>query len=87
MSDCSGAGLSGLTLAIALRKFAPDVHFEVYEGASQLFEIGAGIVMQDRARAVMKALDIGSLLATVSGGGERQSKDITHHRFPPAISR
>ncbi|KAI0723590.1 hypothetical protein C8Q76DRAFT_672295, partial [Earliella scabrosa] len=62
-----GAGLSGLTLALALRKFGLDVHFDIYEGATQLCEIGAGINVQARAWTVMRALGIDHTLLKVAG--------------------
>lgn len=39
---CSGAGIGGLTCAIALAKF-PDIEIVLYEAASQLCEVGAGV--------------------------------------------
>ncbi|EEB94045.1 hypothetical protein MPER_07213 [Moniliophthora perniciosa FA553] len=37
-----GAGIGGLTCALALSKF-PDIEIDVYESAGKLAEIGAGI--------------------------------------------
>lgn len=38
-----GAGIGGLTTAIALRKFRPDLELEIFEGSSELKAIGAGL--------------------------------------------
>lgn len=63
----SGAGMSGLTFAIALQKFAPDVTYELYESASTLSEVGAGISAQDRSWSIMQALGLEDLLLQVAG--------------------
>ncbi|KAI0723589.1 FAD/NAD(P)-binding domain-containing protein [Earliella scabrosa] len=68
-----GAGLSSLALALALRKFGPDVRFELYEGATQLSEIGAGISVQARAWVIMKALGLDTMLLNIAGGEERRT--------------
>lgn len=39
---CSGAGIGGLTLALALSRF-PNIDVSIYESAQALAEIGAGI--------------------------------------------
>jgi len=44
----SGAGIGGLTLAVALMRF-PDIEVEIFEGASRLAEVGAGIGLFPRA--------------------------------------
>ena len=54
---CSGGGIGGLTLAFALSK-SPDVHVDVYEAASEFAEIGAGIVLQWRARQILTSLGL-----------------------------
>lgn len=38
-----GAGIAGLTTAIALRKFRPDLNLEIYEGSTELRAAGAGL--------------------------------------------
>ena len=68
-----GAGLSGLTLALALRKLAPEVEFEIYEGATQLSEVGAGLSLQERPWSIMQALGLDTVLKPIAGGGENQS--------------
>ncbi len=77
-ADCgcsrySGAGLSGLALAISLQRFAPDVDFEIYEGAAELAEIGAGIGLAPRTWAMVQALGIEDALLKISGDGDRPS--------------
>ena len=68
-----GAGLSGLTLALALRKLAPEVEFKIYEGATQLSEVGAGLSLQERPWSIMQALGLDTVLKPIAGGGENQS--------------
>lgn len=69
-----GAGLGGLAFALALQKYAPDVEFEVYEGASELAEIGAGIGIQARPWTIMRALDLEADMLKIAGDGQRSSK-------------
>ena len=38
----SGAGIGGLVLAVALMQY-PDIDVEIFEGASCIGEVGAGI--------------------------------------------
>ena len=71
ISRFSGAGLSGLALAISLQKFAPDVDFEIYEGATELAEIGAGIGIAPRTWAMVQALGIEDALLNIAGDGDR----------------
>jgi 2-polyprenyl-6-methoxyphenol hydroxylase-like FAD-dependent oxidoreductase len=46
-----GAGIAGLTTAIALRKYRPDIELEIFEGSPELQPVGAGLVLA--ANAVM----------------------------------
>ena len=64
--------MSGLVFAISLRKLAPDVAFDIYEAASELGEIGAGIGVQPRAWAVMQGIGLEDALLKLAGGGERR---------------
>ncbi|KAI0714577.1 FAD/NAD(P)-binding domain-containing protein [Earliella scabrosa] len=75
-----GAGMSGLVFAISLRKLAPDVAFDIYEAASELGEIGAGIGVQPRAWAVMQAIGLEDALLKLAGGGERRAVTVTHRK-------
>jgi hypothetical protein len=38
----SGGGIGGLTLAVALSQY-PDIDVTIYEGATKLTEVGAGV--------------------------------------------
>ena len=69
----SGAGLTGLVFAHALAKYAPDVAFELYEGATRLEELGAGIGMQPRSWAVMQAIGLADALLKIAGDGANKS--------------
>ncbi|MCF8245861.1 MAG: FAD-dependent monooxygenase [Saprospiraceae bacterium] len=40
-----GAGIAGLTVAISLRKFRPDLELEIYEGSPELRAAGAGLAL------------------------------------------
>ncbi|KAI0751200.1 FAD/NAD(P)-binding domain-containing protein [Daedaleopsis nitida] len=75
-----GAGLSGLTFAIALQKYAPDVDFTIYEGTSQRAEIGAGIGMQQRPWTIMRALGLDGDLSHISGNGKHQQLPFTFRK-------
>ncbi|RPD62092.1 FAD/NAD(P)-binding domain-containing protein [Lentinus tigrinus ALCF2SS1-7] len=66
-----GAGLTGVFLAVCLEKYAPNVEFDIYEGASQMLEIGAGIVMQSRPWTMMQATGLDKDLLKIAGDGER----------------
>src|SRR5580704_17285946 len=60
-----GAGIGGLTAAASLLRFGIDV--EVYEQASQLGEVGAGLQIGPYAVRVIKALGLEErLLKTAS---------------------
>lgn len=52
-----GAGIAGLTTAIALRKFRPDLELEIYEGSPELRAAGAGLALG--ANAVLGFEQIG----------------------------
>ncbi|KAJ7289283.1 hypothetical protein C8J57DRAFT_428970 [Mycena rebaudengoi] len=52
-----GAGIGGLTLALALAQY-PDIEVEIYEAASALAEIGAGIGIFPRPWKIMKILGV-----------------------------
>lgn len=43
----SGAGIGGLTCAVALSKY-PDIQVDVYEAATKFGEIGAGVAVFPR---------------------------------------
>ena len=58
-----GAGIGGLTAALALRHSGFDVH--VYEQASVLREVGAGVAISPNASRVLHHLGLADALASV----------------------
>ncbi|KAF7300219.1 hypothetical protein MKEN_01345700 [Mycena kentingensis (nom. inval.)] len=52
-----GAGIGGLTLAVALSQY-PDIDIELYEAAKSLTELGAGIGLFPRPWRVMRKLGV-----------------------------
>ncbi|RDX52959.1 FAD/NAD(P)-binding domain-containing protein [Lentinus brumalis] len=63
----------GLAFAIALRKFAPDVAFTIYDGATELSEVGAGITVQRRAWQILCAIGLEEELLKLIGSREQKS--------------
>jgi 2-polyprenyl-6-methoxyphenol hydroxylase-like FAD-dependent oxidoreductase len=61
-----GAGIGGLTAALAIRRAGLDV--EVYERAPEIGEVGAGITVQPNAIAAMRVLDAGLARAVIEAG-------------------
>ena len=74
MLSPSGAGLTGLTFAHALKRFAPDVRFAIYEGAARLDAIGAGIGMQPRSWSIMRAIGLTDALLKIAGDWTNKSE-------------
>lgn len=56
MAIC-GAGIGGLILAVALSRY-PDIEVIVYEAASKLAEVGAGVGIFPRPWEIIKKLDL-----------------------------
>ncbi|TFK85074.1 FAD/NAD(P)-binding domain-containing protein [Polyporus arcularius HHB13444] len=79
-----GAGLTGVFFAIALEKYAPDVEFEIYEGASRLSEIGAGIALQARPWTMMQATGLDKELLKIAGNGERPALAVLYRKSDQA---
>ncbi|KAI0750644.1 hypothetical protein C8Q80DRAFT_1351794 [Daedaleopsis nitida] len=79
-----GAGISGLAFALALQRYAPDVAFEIYEGASQLSEIGAGVGIQPRTWAIVQALGLEDAMARISGDEAESTIAIVHRKSDQA---
>lgn len=52
-----GAGIGGLTTAVTLSRF-PDIEVEIFEGAQQLAELGAGIGLFPRPWEIVKKLGL-----------------------------
>ena len=77
----SGAGLSGLAFAIALQRYASDVEYEIYEGASQLSAVGAGVGVQPRTWTIMQALGLEEALLKISGDEAESSACF----LPPVV--
>ena len=73
MGAQSGGGLSGLAFAIALQRYASDVEYEIYEGASQLSAVGAGVGIQPRIWTIMQALGLEEALLKISGDDAESS--------------
>ena len=71
MTFYSGAGMGGLVLGLCLKKYAPDVHFDIYESASELTEVGAGIGMTHRIWSIMEELGIQDELVAITGTRDR----------------
>jgi len=70
-----GAGIGGLTAAIALRQAGVDAH--VYEQASELREVGAGIQLSPNATRILVRLGLGEAFARVGSRPEA----IEHRRW------
>jgi salicylate hydroxylase len=68
----AGAGIGGLTAALALLRNGIDV--EVYEQAAELKEVGAGVQLAANGTRVLYALGVGEELKALSA--ETQSKEI-----------
>jgi salicylate hydroxylase len=62
-----GAGIAGLTTAIALRKAGIDT--QVYEKAPTLTEVGAGIAIAANAQRALEVLALASDLHSQSSSG------------------
>lgn len=63
--------MGGLVLALCLKKYASDVHFDIYESAAELTEVGAGIGMTPRIWWIMKELGLEDELLTITGTKDR----------------
>ena len=70
-SKLPSAGMGGLVLGLCLKKYAPDVHFDIYESASELTEVGAGIGMTHRIWSIMEELGIQDELVAITGTHDR----------------
>lgn len=54
-----GAGIAGITLAIAISKHNPNLHLTIFESRSEFSEIGAGVGLGPNAVQAMKLIDAG----------------------------
>ncbi|KAI1789080.1 FAD/NAD(P)-binding domain-containing protein [Ganoderma leucocontextum] len=72
-----GGGMGGLVLALCLKKYAPDAHFDIYESAAELTEVGAGIGMSPRIWTIMRELGLADELLTITGTGDRGGSSLS----------
>jgi len=54
---CSGGGIGGLCLAVALSRY-PDIQLDVYEAAEQFKEIGAGVMIWAKTWRILELLGL-----------------------------
>ncbi|KAM5540137.1 hypothetical protein V8D89_006277 [Ganoderma adspersum] len=62
-----GGGMGGLGLGLCLKKYGPDVHFDIYESAAELTELGAGISMSPRTWSIMKEIGLEEAIFAIMG--------------------
>src|SRR5215213_10885524 len=79
----AGAGIGGLTAALALRQAGFDVH--VYEQARVLREVGAGLALGANAVRVLHRLGLAEALRTV--GVRSQSWDFRDWQSGAVLGR
>ncbi|KAL1752869.1 hypothetical protein FB107DRAFT_292847 [Schizophyllum commune] len=78
-----GAGIGGLVAALCLAQY-PDIDVTVYEGASRLAEVGAGIGFWPRPREILKRLGLEKELmerSCVESGEEEDTKFICRRQL------
>ena len=63
--------MGGLVLGLCLKKYAPNVHFDIYESASERTEVGAGIGMTHRIWSIMEELGVQDELVAITGTHDR----------------
>ncbi|MBZ0128196.1 MAG: FAD-dependent monooxygenase [Rhodobacteraceae bacterium] len=78
-----GAGIGGLTAAIALARRGAKV--TVLEAAPELAEVGAGLQITPNGSAVLQALDLGPRLKRI--GVELKAVELKDHHGGPALMR
>lgn len=61
-----GAGIAGLTTAIAIRKYRPDIDLEIYEASPELRAAGAGLALGANAVLAFDQLGIKQKVLAVS---------------------
>ena len=66
-ANASGAGLSGLLLALVLQKDCPDVKVDIYESTQDLTEVGAGIGVWPRIWEILRYLGLEDALRQGTG--------------------
>ncbi len=60
-----GAGIAGLTTAIALRKYRPELDLEIFEGSPELKPLGAGLVLAANAIMAYERLGVSDAVLSV----------------------
>ncbi|KAI0787948.1 FAD/NAD-P-binding domain-containing protein [Fomes fomentarius] len=86
-----GGGISGLTLAIALSRYAPPdspIAVDIYEADKEVRTVGAGITVWPRTWAVMRHLDLYEDLSRVAVQPESSGKTEDQYlntQFRPAF--
>ncbi|KAI0743626.1 FAD/NAD(P)-binding domain-containing protein [Daedaleopsis nitida] len=70
-----GGGIGGLTLAVALSRFA-DIQVDVYEAAGQFKEIGAGVMIWARTWEILALLGMAEDFARIAHAPPDQSLGI-----------
>lgn len=72
----AGAGIGGLTTALALQRAG--IRVSIYEQAHTLTEVGAGLTLASNATLILKALGLGSVLEDLGVVPERGA--VKHYR-------
>lgn len=72
-----GAGIGGLITALALAKY-DDVDVTVYESASRLAEVGAGIAFWPRPREILQRLGLEKELLRISGADGDPNEETSY---------
>ena len=63
----SGGGMGGLLLGLCMKKYASNVEFDIYESATQLTEVGAGVGVPPRIWTILKELGLEERLLEIAG--------------------
>lgn len=61
-----GAGIAGLTTAISLRKYRPEISLEIYEASPELRPVGAGLALAANAVLAFEQLGVRDEVLAVS---------------------
>ncbi|KAJ7227879.1 salicylate hydroxylase [Mycena haematopus] len=79
-TEHSGAGIGGLTLALALSRY-PDIEVELYEAAATLTEVGAGIAVFPRPWKILQMLGLEEDLLKTTENKPVQGPGIRLHLY------
>ncbi|RPD61069.1 FAD/NAD-P-binding domain-containing protein [Lentinus tigrinus ALCF2SS1-6] len=83
-----GGGIAGLTLAIALKRYAPPdspLHVDIYEGDTEVRTAGAGITIWTRTWGVMRHLGVHEDLARVAVRAAGEAPGSQSDEYRPAF--